>query len=210
MSVTFVNRNFIVALIDAYSSSIIKRQGLNSILITRSDSFISMIIRLSVSESTVAKTSWSLVSTMEEFTAILLMLIPMRSHKLTHLCRVTHICVSKSTIIVSDNGLSPDRRPPSHYLNQCWNIVNWNLRNNLQWNINQNSYIFIQENAFENVVRKLAAILSLSQCVRYAQMCQVAPESWRHLTRMLTKINQNHQWHPSNSRSLVMIWVIMV
>ena len=29
---------------------------------------------------------------------------------LTHWGRVTHICVSKSTIIGSDNGLSPDRR----------------------------------------------------------------------------------------------------
>ena len=29
---------------------------------------------------------------------------------LTHLGRVTHICVSKLTIIGSDNGLSPDRR----------------------------------------------------------------------------------------------------
>ena len=25
----------------------------------------------------------------------------------------------------------------SHCLNQCWNIVNWTLRNNLQWNISQ-------------------------------------------------------------------------
>ena len=31
-------------------------------------------------------------------------------HALTHWCRVTHICVSKLTIIGSDNGLSPDRR----------------------------------------------------------------------------------------------------
>ena len=23
---------------------------------------------------------------------------------------------------------------PSHYLNQCWNIVHWTLRNKLQWN----------------------------------------------------------------------------
>ena len=49
----------------------------------------------------------------------------------------------------------------SHYLNQCWNIVNWTLTNELQWNCNRNSYIFIQENAFENyVVWKMAAILS--------------------------------------------------
>ena len=34
----------------------------------------------------------------------------------------------------------------SHYLNQCCNIVNWNLGNKLQWNPNHNSYIFIQGN----------------------------------------------------------------
>ena len=38
---------------------------------------------------------------------------------------------------------------PSHFLNQFWNIVNWNLRNKLQWNLNRTSYIFIQENAFK-------------------------------------------------------------
>ena len=32
------------------------------------------------------------------------------SEPLTHWGRVTHICVSKLTIIDSDNGLSPDRR----------------------------------------------------------------------------------------------------
>ena len=35
--------------------------------------------------------------------------------------------------------------------------------NKLQWNLKQNSYIFIQENAIENVVYKMAAIyLSLN------------------------------------------------
>ena len=56
---------------------------------------------------------------------------------------------------------------PSHYLKQCWNIVNWTLGNKLQWNFNRNLHIFIQENAFEIVVRNLAAILSRSQCVKY-------------------------------------------
>ena len=55
---------------------------------------------------------------------------------------------------------------PSHYLNQCWNIVNWTLRNKPQWNLNKNSYIFIQDIAFENVVWKIAAILLLPQCVK--------------------------------------------
>ena len=57
---------------------------------------------------------------------------------------------------------------PSHYLNQCWNMVNWTLRNKHRWNFNQNSYILIQENAFENVIWKMAAILSWPQCVKDA------------------------------------------
>ena len=55
---------------------------------------------------------------------------------------------------------------PSHYLNQCWNIVNPNLKNKLQWNLKRNSYIFIQENAFENLVCEMAAILSRPQCIK--------------------------------------------
>ena len=35
---------------------------------------------------------------------------------------------------------------PSHYLNQCWLIVEWILRNKLQWNSNQNTKLFIHEN----------------------------------------------------------------
>ena len=54
---------------------------------------------------------------------------------------------------------------PSHYLNQCRNIVNWTLENKLQWNFNQNSNIFIQENALKNDVCETASILSQPQCV---------------------------------------------
>ena len=46
------------------------------------------------------------------------------------------------------------RRPGAKPLSdQCWNIANWTPRNKHKWNLNQNWYIFIQENAFENVVR---------------------------------------------------------
>ena len=58
------------------------------------------------------------------------------------------------------------RTATSHYLNQCWNIVNWILRNKLQWYFNRNSDIFIQENALENVVCEMASILSRPQCVK--------------------------------------------
>ena len=72
---------------------------------------------------------------------------------------MTRICVGYLTIIGSDNGLSPGRRQAI-----TW-IVNWTPRNKLQWNVNRNSYIFIQGNPFENVVWKMAAILSRPQCV---------------------------------------------
>ena len=47
---------------------------------------------------------------------------------------------------------------PSHYLNQCWDIVNWTPKNKLQWNFNRNSYIFIKKIPFQNLVWKMAAI----------------------------------------------------
>ena len=55
---------------------------------------------------------------------------------------------------------------PSHYLNQCCNIVNSNLKNKLEWNLKQNSYNFIQDDTFENVVWKMASVLSWPQCVK--------------------------------------------
>ena len=60
----------------------------------------------------------------------------------------------------------------SHCLNQCWNIVNWTLTNKLQWNLNQNSCIFIQENAFENVVWTIVAILTrLDVSIIHCYLC---------------------------------------
>ena len=59
---------------------------------------------------------------------------------------------------------------PSHYLNQCWNIANWTIRNTLQWNFSRNSSIFIQENAFEIVVCEMVVILSRPQCVKGTTM----------------------------------------
>ena len=55
---------------------------------------------------------------------------------------------------------------PSHYLNQCWNVVNWTLRIKFKWNFNRNAHIFIQANAFQKVVCKMSAIVSRPQCVK--------------------------------------------
>ena len=49
---------------------------------------------------------------------------------------------------------------PRHYLIQCWIIVNRTHMNKLQWNVNQHTTFFIRENASENIVREMVAILS--------------------------------------------------
>ena len=71
------------------------------------------------------------------------------------------IYVSKLTIIGSDNGLPPARHQA---INQCWNIANWTARNKLKFSTEFS--IFIQENAFENVVCEMASILSRLQCAK--------------------------------------------
>ena len=68
-------------------------------------------------------------------------------HHLTHWGRETHICIGNlfSTKLLCE--------PMLEYCHlDLWSI--------LQWKFNRNSYIFIQEPTFENVVWKMAAILS--------------------------------------------------
>ena len=61
----------------------------------------------------------------------------------------------------SSNGLSL-----SHYLKQCWAIVNWTLGYPLRENLNQNRTNFKHENEFENVDCNMAAILYRPQRVK--------------------------------------------
>ena len=83
---------------------------------------------------------------------------------LTHSGPVTHICVSIITIIGSDNGLLPCR---CQALSEpVLEIVNWAIGKKLKWKCNRGVCIFILENEFENVVWKMAAILSQSQFVK--------------------------------------------
>ena len=39
-------------------------------------------------------------------------------------------------------------------------MVNWAIANIFEWNFNQNTTFLIGENAFENVISEMAAILS--------------------------------------------------
>ena len=54
------------------------------------------------------------------------------THWLTYLPLVPHICVSESGQHWFRQWLVT-YSAPSHYLNQCWVVVNWTLRKNLQW-----------------------------------------------------------------------------
>ena len=87
------------------------------------------------------------------------------SLELTHWDRVTHICVSKITIIGSYNGLSPGRHQAI-----IWTSVGILLIGPSKTKLHPNLYIFIQENG----VWKMVAILSRPQCVN----CNLALSHW--------------------------------
>ena len=79
---------------------------------------------------------------------------------------MTHICVNRLTNIGSDNGFANDRRQAIILTNAGILFIE-----PLGTNIEE----IIHENAFENVVCKMPAILSLPECVNDdAQMQQDA------------------------------------
>ena len=65
---------------------------------------------------------------------------------LTQLPRVPHLYIGKSGQHWFIQWLVA-YSVPSHYLNQCWFIVNWVLRNKLRRTFNQNTNFFIHQNA---------------------------------------------------------------
>ena len=83
---------------------------------------------------------------------------------LTHWGRVVHICVSKLTIIGSDNGLSPGLRQAIIWTNAGILLIGQPKKN--QWNSTWKSFIFVHENSFENAVWEMAAIWCRCQCVK--------------------------------------------
>ena len=91
---------------------------------------------------------------------------------LTHWDRVMHVCVSKLTSISSDNGLSPARRQ-AIILTNAGILLIGPLGTNLSEILIEITYIFIKENAFENVVRKKRPFchgLSMLKAVDYAAL----------------------------------------
>ena len=85
------------------------------------------------------------------------------SDRLSHCGRDTQMCVSKLTIMGSNNGLSPGRRQVIIWINAEILLIE------LLWTYSEiliEIYTFsFKENAFVNVVWKMSAILSRPQCV---------------------------------------------
>ena len=83
---------------------------------------------------------------------------------LTHWSLNMHICINKLNHHWFWQWLVACSAS-NHYPNQCWYIVNWALKNNLQWNSCRGSNIFIQKHGFESVICKMSSILSWPPCV---------------------------------------------
>ena len=79
---------------------------------------------------------------------------------LTHWGRVTHICVSKLTIIDSENGLSPDRRQAIIWTNAGILLIG-PLGTNFSEIFNRNPDIVFQENTLESAVCKMAYLFDI-------------------------------------------------
>ena len=77
---------------------------------------------------------------------------------LTHLPLVTHICINQLCQLWFSKWLGTCMAL-SHYLNQCWIIINGIFGNKFQWNSNSNTKIFNHVNASENIVWETAGIL---------------------------------------------------
>ena len=66
---------------------------------------------------------------------------PIHIIALTHLPLVSFVCVNE---LGRHRVMAWRCSVPSHYLNQCWLIVNWTPGNKVQWTLNRNSVIFSQ------------------------------------------------------------------
>ena len=88
-----------------------------------------------------------------------------KQRRLTHRGLVTHIRVSKLCHHWFSQWLGAFSAP-SHYLNQCWLIINCTLRNKCEWSLKRNKDIFSQANVIETTVVNMAATLFRSQYVK--------------------------------------------
>ena len=94
---------------------------------------------------------------------------------LIHWGRVTHICVSKLTIIGSDNGLSPDRCQAIIWINAGILLIG-----PLGTNFSETKFIhFHSRKCMQKYRLKMAAILPRPHCVKHF-LCNWSPRGVPH------------------------------
>ena len=86
------------------------------------------------------------------------------------------------------------------YLTQCCIVDNYTLGHKLQGNLNQNTKLFIHENALENVVCEMAAILSRGRWVNTIR-AWVQVVAWRLTHICLTRPQRVNMF--SNNASVI-------
>ena len=117
---------------------------------------------------------------------------------LTHRGRVTHICLSKLTIIGSDNGLSPARRQAIIWTNDGILLIR-TFRTHFSEIISEIHTFYIQENAFESVVCEMASDLSRPQCLN--TLCDPSgDEKSRHTTWHVVHQSPHPSWSNCSPR----------
>ena len=106
---------------------------------------------------------------------------------------MTHVCVGDLTIIVSDNGFSPDRRQAIICTNARMLSIG-PLRTNFSEILFETLAFSIQENAFESVVSEKVVFLSRPQCVTgydTITACDIPLQWLRHDNQAIIESN----WH---------------
>ena len=141
--------------------------------------------RLQLNPGRISLTRWGLNKRPEQ-----------NSCHLSHWGQVTHICVSNLPIIGSDNDLAPGWCQAIIWTNAGLLLI-WSLGTNFGEIFKQNSYIFIQENAFENVVWEISTILSRPQCVNRWHFQMQNPLEW--IEHLFTSIITQNTWECMSS-----------
>ena len=100
----------------------------------------------------------------------------------------------ETAIISSDNGLSPVWHKAIICSNHFWCIVNWTLRNKIQWKCNKNAVTLIGENAFRSVVCKIVTTLVKLQFIKIL-----------HVIKIMTREKSSEKLSPVEATSLLCI-----
>ena len=84
---------------------------------------------------------------------------------------------------------------PSHYLNQCWNIVNWTLRNRLIWKLNRNWYILNSRKCIWKCrLENGGHFVSASMCFNSARHGDAYTHQWTGSSLLQLRVNNRcHQ-----------------